>query len=263
MMLELALEMAREAGEIVRRIGETPFTVREKGKHDLLTEADLAAQRSIVEAIRAHFPDHGIVAEEDGLDVTDGIEAEWVWIIDPIDGTSNFARGLPNYAVSIGLYRYGQPYLGVVYDPCREHLFYARAGQGAWLNGRPLRVSQRRSLSEAIVGYDWARTRSGRRQLVDMIAACADEALAIRSVGAAALSLCYVAAGWYDVYFNVDLRLWDIAAASLIVTEAGGWAGTLEGGPVDFCARTSLASNGWLHETIQRLYATIRAQSPV
>ncbi len=257
-MLKTAIRLARAAGHILRRATLVTLNVSHKGRRDLVTNADIAAQRAIVNALRASFPDHAILAEEEGLD--HAATAEWTWIIDPLDGTTNYAHGVPNFCVSIALQHRGEPYLGVVYDPLRDHLFYAQRGEGAWLNGRRLHVSQAQSLDEALVGYDWARSDDRRRLLVMMIDRLSRQAIAVRSVGAAALGLCYVAAGWYDAYFNFELRIWDIAAAALLIEEAGGRVHPPEEKPIDVHIRGCLAANKALYPSFRQVYTDIIAE---
>ncbi|HEY65815.1 MAG TPA: inositol monophosphatase [Caldilineae bacterium] len=255
-MLDTAIRLAREAGQLAfESISLSPH-VSEKGRRDLITDVDLAAQRIIVEGLRSSFPDHAILAEEGAFD-RDG-PAEWMWVIDPLDGTTNYARGLPSFCVSIALQHRGESYLGVIYDPVRDHLFYAQRGEGAWLNGHRLQVSQRDGLAGTLVGYDWPRTDEGRRVLVAMIDRLSQEAIAIRSFGAAALGLCYVAAGWYDIYMNPELRVWDIAAGMLLVEEAGGVVSVSEEPTVGRHARACLASNGRVHDLLREVYRRAR-----
>ncbi len=254
-MLETAIHLARGAGHIARAAYFSSPRVFHKGPRDLLTEVDIAAQRAIVSGLRARFPDHAILAEEEGLDRLP--TAEWTWVIDPLDGTTNFARGLPDFCVSIGLLHRDRPYLGVVYDPLRDHLFHARRGEGAWVNGRRLQVSQRVGLTDALLGFDWARSDDRRRLLVTMVGQVSRQAIAVRSLGVAALGLCYVAAGWYDAYFNFELRIWDVAAGAVLIEEAGGQISTLEGDPIGISTRTCLASNGLLHRLLRDEYIDI------
>ncbi|NOZ28867.1 MAG: inositol monophosphatase [Chloroflexi bacterium] len=256
LMLETAVHLAREAGRIARGALAFSLPVSWKGRHDLVTETDLAAQRVIVRGLRERFPHHAILAEEGEAGEVGG--AEWQWIIDPLDGTTNYARGMPSYCVSIALQHWGESFIGVVYDPVRDHLFHARRGEGAWLNGRRLRVSRTEGLAEAIVGYDWPRGDRGRRVLTGMIDRLSWDVIAIRSMGAAALGLCYVAAGWYDAYMNPELRIWDIAAGFLLVEEAGGATEAWEEPALGPVVRACLASNGRLQGALRDTYMGLR-----
>jgi len=251
MMLAVAIELALAAGQLAREAVLSPADIAHKGPRDIVTAIDVAAQRAIVAGIQARFPHHAILAEEEGFDRTPA--AEWLWIIDPIDGTTNFARGMPSFCVSIGLYHEGAPYLGVVYDPTRDHLFHAQRGEGAWFGRRRLQVSRVGRLEDALIGHDWARSPTQRRRLVALIERLSCQAHALRAFGTAALGLCYVAAGWLDAFINLELRIWDVAAGGLLIEEAGGHVSAFDGSAVDLATRDCLATNGLLHPLIGRL----------
>lgn len=251
MMLAAAIDLALTAGRLAREAVLSPADIAPKGPRDVVTAVDVAAQRAIVAGIQARFPHHAILAEEEGFDRTPA--AEWLWIIDPIDGTTNFARGMPSFCVSIGLYREGAPYLGVVYDPTRDHLFHAQRGEGAWFGRRRLHVSNVARLEDALISHDWARSPAQRCRLVTMIARLSQQAQALRAFGAAALSLCYVAAGWLDAFINLELRIWDVAAGGLLIEEAGGRVSAFDGSAIGLATCDCLATNGLLHELIGKL----------
>lgn len=251
-MLQTAILAAREAGSILLDNLEKPRQTKVKGLRDIVTDADLKAQRAIIEIIQARFPNHGILSEESdpGLrgQIIDVEASPCIWIVDPLDGTTNYSRRLPCFCTSIALSYQGEVILGVVYDPLRDDLFQAERGKGAYLNGESLRVSQVESVDNALVGLDWARAQKEREVVAQSVARVALQARTLRTLGAAALGLCYVAAGWLDAYFHFSLRPWDAAAGALIVQEAGGSATDFTGYPWQTHSKRCLASNGLLHD---------------
>ena len=230
-MLNTAIKAARAAGAIINRasLDLDRLQVNTKGPNDFVTEVDQAAETAIIDVLLGAYPGHGILAEESGS-ARGAPHSEYVWIIDPLDGTTNFIHGFPTYAVSIGLAFRNQVQQAVVYDPTRNDLFYASKGRGAFLNDRRLRVSKRTRLADCLVGTG-CPCRSGddftryMKMFETMMQSCAG----LRRPGAAALDLCYVAAGWYDGFFEIGLKPWDMAAGSLMVTEAGGLVGNFTG----------------------------------
>ncbi len=230
-MLNIAIKAARAAGAIINRasLDLDRLTVTSKGPGDYVTEVDQAAEQAIIDTIRQAYPGHAILAEESGRE-QGARHSDFVWIIDPLDGTTNFIHGLPQYAVSIALAFKGKVEQAVVYDPSRNDLFYATKGRGAFLNDRRLRVSKRLRLADALIGtgFPFRKGDNFKRYLKiieELMPACAG----LRRPGAAALDLCYVAAGWYDGFFETGLSPWDVAAGSLIITEAGGLVGNFTG----------------------------------
>ena len=249
-LLDTALEVARAAGhEIARRLPQER-DVHSKGFRDIVTDADLAAQEALVAVIHSRFPHHGILSEE-GL--TPGDEAETIWVLDPVDGTTNYERRFPCYSVSVGVVHAGEPVAGVVYDPSRDHAFYAERGAGAMLNGERLHVSQTDELIHAIVGLDFARDPDARAALMATMVAYSIHIRTFRSLGSTAVALCYVAAGWMEAYFHFALCPWDCAAGGLIIQEAGGMLTDADGGPWDYTLPRCLASNGRLHSALLEL----------
>jgi myo-inositol-1(or 4)-monophosphatase len=230
-MLNIAVKAARAAGAIINRaaLDVDLLKVNTKNPNDFVTEVDLAAERVIIETLLEAYPGHGILAEESGRS-HGARDSDYVWIIDPLDGTTNFIHGLPTYAVSIALSYRNQVQQAVVYDPARNDLFFASKGRGAFLNDRRLRVSKRIRMSESLIGtgFPFRKGDNFKRYLKifeEVMQACAG----VRRPGAAALDLCYVAAGWYDGFFETGLSPWDIAAGSLMVSEAGGLIGNFTG----------------------------------
>jgi len=197
------------------------FEVKEKGPADLVTEADFASQEAIRKIIFEAFPDHGLLGEEDeSLEAAD--RAEYRWIVDPLDGTTNYVHKVPHYSVSLALERDGQVLTAAVFDPTRDECFTAVAGEGAFLNGHPIRTSQVRQLSGALaaVGFPPGAGRDSPDLAVFLEAV--DKCQAIRRTGSAALNLCYLAAGRFDVFWSFSTKIWDVAAGILILREAGG-----------------------------------------
>jgi myo-inositol-1(or 4)-monophosphatase len=246
-LLDTATEAAHAAGrEIVRRLPEER-AVRSKGLRDLVTDADLAAQEALASVIHSRFPEHGILSEE-GLEP--GRDADTIWVLDPLDGTTNYAHRYPCFSVSVGVVRGGEPVAGVVYDPLREHLFCAERGSGAAMNGARLRVSQTDQLIHALVSLDYAREPELRAEQMAAMVNCSARIHTFRSLGSAALSLCYVAAGWLEAYFHWTVHSWDVAAAGLILLEAGGAITDVDGSPWNYTLSRCLGTNGVLHSAI-------------
>jgi myo-inositol-1(or 4)-monophosphatase len=252
--LHIALEAARAAGRVIREGAQRPVDVRSKGLRDYLTDVDLAAESAILEVLGRRCPDHDTLTEETPPGVR---TSPYCWVIDPLDGTGNFAHGYPVYSTSIGLTLEGEPVVGVVYDPMREHLFAATANGGATLNGVPLRASATEAMIEAFIGMDWSREPASRERTVKLIGHLSRRCNVLRTCGSAALALCYVAAGWWDAYWHVSISAWDVAAGALIAREAGGRVTDLAGQRWDLGTTSVLASNGRLHAQLCALVAQV------
>ena len=242
-MLNIATKAARAAGAIINRGSQDLdiLKVSSKGPNDFVSEIDQMAEAAIIEILLTAYPGHGILAEESGRE-HGAQDSEFTWIIDPLDGTTNFLHGFPAYAVSIALAWRGVVQQAVVYDPTRNDLFYASRGRGAFLNDKRLRVSKRTRLADSLIGTGFPFRRGDnfqryRKMLEVMMPACAG----LRRPGAAALDLCYVAAGWYDGFFETGLQPWDMAAGTLIITEAGGLVGNFTG-EADFLYQRELVA---------------------
>lgn len=227
--LNIAVKAARRAATVINRASTQLdlLTVQSKSPNDFVTEVDRAAEQAIIEVLRDAFPGHGILAEESGESgPLNGQESEFNWIIDPLDGTTNFIHGLPQYGISIALMQRGVVTQAVVYDPSRDELFTASKGRGAFLNDRRIRVSKRTRLEESLVGTGFPfRKIDNLDQYLAMLRAVTEKAAGVRRPGAAALDLAYVACGRFDAFFELGLSPWDVAAGSLLVTEAGGLIG--------------------------------------
>lgn len=244
----VAIEAALKAGELLKKGFGTSFEISLKeGKNNPVTEYDKAAEKSIIASIKSHFPDHGFIAEESGLSGHDG--APVTWIIDPLDGTVNFAHNIPIFSVSIAAAIQKKIVAGVVYQPMLGELFTAEAGRGAYLNGARLKVSQNHSLEEAILatGFPY-NVHENPLHCVDRFAEMTKLGIPIRRLGSAAIDLSYVAAGRFDAYWEVTLHPWDMAAGLLLVEEAGGMVTHYDGSPHRiFGHDTLIASNGLIH----------------
>jgi myo-inositol-1(or 4)-monophosphatase len=230
-MLGIAVKAARRAGNVINRGARDIdlLTITSKGPKDFVSEVDREAERMIVETLLASYPDHAILAEE-GTAKGDNADAENVWIIDPLDGTTNFLHGFPQYCVSIALAQRGLVTQGVVYDPVRNDLFTATRGRGAFLNDRRIRVSRRQHLRDCLIGTGFPfRDGSYLDTYLRMMKTMIEQTAGLRRPGAAALDLAYVAAGFYDGFWEVGLNAWDVAAGSLLIQEAGGLIGDLAG----------------------------------
>jgi myo-inositol-1(or 4)-monophosphatase len=246
-LLDAAVEAAHRAGEVLAQELGKRRDVAVKGYRDEVTDADTAAEAVILSLLRDRFPDHVVLSEEAGRR---GTEAPYVWLVDPLDGTTNYARGHPTFSVSLAVLREESPLVGVVHDPLRGHTFAARRGGGATLNGRPIHTRRTERLRDALIGLDWAHDDAERREALRRLAALAPRCRTVRSMGSAALACAYVGAGWLDVYFAAGLRPWDTAAASLVVAESGGRISGLEGEPWRVGQPTLLATNTQLHDAV-------------
>lgn len=218
-LLDFTITMARTAGGILRDKYVQPREIHAKGWRDFYTDADLAAQSAIVDLVRSREPHAAILAEEN---IQPPAGATSMWVIDPLDGTTNYSRHIPVFSTSIALVQNGEPILGVIYDPLRDDLFAAEAGQGATLNGEPIHVSTASEIGEAIIGLDWGRGEEARSRELAWLQRTGLQSRTIRAIGSAALGLCYLAAGWIDVYYHGALMPWDGAAGKIIIEEAGG-----------------------------------------
>jgi myo-inositol-1(or 4)-monophosphatase len=254
-LLNFAIQTARDAGRLLaERFGRT-LQIANKGELDLVTESDLASEQLIIDRIRTYHPRHAILAEESGASTADPDEqkSEWCWIIDPLDGTTNYAHGYPCYCVSIGLEHNGRMEVGVIYDPMRDELFTAERGAGASLNGRRMQVSSSDNLSRALLCTGFPYDVRERSEFARHFANFIMNAQGVRRDGAAALDLAYVACGRFDGFWEEGLKPWDVAAGSLMVEEAGGRVSKYDGGPLSIYAPPILASNGLLHEQMMRV----------
>ena len=256
---DLAIEAAIAAGELLKRKLTGTRSVKVKGLRDLVTDADVAAQHLILARLQVAFPADVVLSEEGRHDVALTTAAP-TWVIDPLDGTSNYAHQIPMFAVSIGLLRHGRPVAGAIYDPLRRELFFAEAGRGAFVRvgrGRPRRltVSGVDQLSEAMVASGWPREDELRAQAARLLPRVGNASHNLRLTGSAALSLAYLAAGRLDASFHLALQPWDVAAGAALVLEAGGCLSALDGSDWHIAAPQVAASNGRVQAALTQLLA--------
>ena len=255
-MLNFAMQMARDAGRILVDRQGRALQVSKKGDIDLVTESDLASEKLIIDRIRSHYPRHAILAEEsgasDGSIATEG-KSEWKWIIDPLDGTTNYAHGYPCYCVSIALERAGRIEIGVVYDPTRDEMFAAERGQGATLNDRRIRVSDVEELNSSMLCTGFPYNVRERPDFARYFAAFTMKAQAVRRDGSAAIDLAYVACGRFEGFWEDGLHPWDVAAGLLLIEEAGGMVTDFNSGPLSIYTPKVLASNGLVHQAMMKV----------
>ncbi len=256
-MLNIAIKAARAAGSIINRaaLDVEVLKVGSKGPNDFVSEVDRAAEEIIIQTLLEAYPGHAILAEESGRE-HGAKHSEYLWIIDPLDGTTNFLHGLPMYAVSIALAHRGQIQQAVVYDPTRNDLFFASKGRGAFRNDRRLRVSKRLRLSDSLIGTGFPfRKGDNFKRYMKMLELVMQSCAGVRRPGAAALDLCYVAAGYYDGFFETGLSPWDVAAGALMVTEAGGLVGNFTGESDFLYQREVVAGNLKIYGQLVKMLA--------
>ncbi len=265
--LQVAEAAARAGGMIAARYFRAGAAVFSKpslpGKttsYNLVSEADLEAERAIVAVIRNAFPEHAVLGEElhGGDHISDAVLAsEHLWIVDPIDGTSNFVHGIPHFGVSVAYYHGGQPVCGVMGNPARDDWFIAARGQGSYHNGQQVRVAENRRLDEILIGFGYYYDRGAMMEAT--LAAVSDllhlNIHGVRRMGAATLDLAYVGLGSFGAFFEYELAPWDYAAGRLFVEEAGGKVTTARGEPLPIARTSIVASNGWLHEAVLEVVA--------
>ena len=256
--LATAVEIVLRAGEIQRARREAGFQVSKKGVRDLVTEVDLECERMCRAVIAERFPDHDVLAEELGAESAGRPAARCRWVFDPLDGTTNYAHGLPIFCASLALQIDGATEVGAVFDPSRRELFTAERGEGAYLNGEALAVSDTAEAIDALLvtGFPYFY----KQELVDLFATFLQRARAVRRLGSAALDLCYVAAGRFDGFWEQHLKPWDMAAGALVVEEAGGRLSGMDGSPFDLAAGHVVASNGRVHEALLAIIREFRAR---
>jgi myo-inositol-1(or 4)-monophosphatase len=253
--LETAVEIAREAGSLVSNYFERRVPVEIKGEFDLITEADRASEKLIVERLRTHFPAHSIMAEEGGGNQG---ASEYRWFVDPVDGTTNFAHSFPVFNVTLGLERAGEMIAGVVFDPVRNEMFTAERGSGAYLNNRRIHVSAVKRLTDSLSSTGFPSRKRRHNINIHFYYQLAMASHGVRRTGSAAIDLAYVAAGRLDFFWEFGLKPWDMAAGSLLVQEAGGRVSDMTGAPHSVTqSEHLLADNGALHDEVLRSFAEI------
>ena len=254
--LETAVEIAREASALVRDFASQKIGFELKGEHDLVTAADRASEKLIVERLRAHFPTHAIVAEEGGGHAG---SSDFRWYVDPLDGTTNFAHSFPVYNVTLALEQAGELVAGVTADPTRNEIFTAERGSGAFLNGEKIHVSKVNRLEDALVVTGFPSRRRHQNLNIHFFYQLSMMSHGVRRPGAAALDLAYVACGRLDMFWEFNLNPWDVAAGVLLIREAGGLCTDMRGEPLDIRGQHILADNGLLHDETLAVFADVFA----
>ncbi len=259
--LEMAKRAARAAGRVLLAKMSASRQVHSKGKHDIVTDADYAADRILRDMLLARFPRDRFLSEEGDAAERERLWAQadadpdlGLWVIDPLDGTNNYSRRLHPYCVSVALYRAGAVQIGAVHDPIRDELFWAERGQGAFCNGKPIAVSPVKTLDDAVIAVEWARAQAVRKQTTAVLARLAQRVLTVRALGSAALSFCNIAAGRLDLYIHLSLSPWDVAAAALILEEAGGKVTSPDGAAWSVHSQAYVGTNGLLHKPVLRYF---------
>ena len=241
----VAINAAKEAGDYARSRCDNIKEIKHKGgPNDLVTDVDQACEKIVTDMIIDRFPEHSIIAEESGETVSG---SDFCWVIDPIDGTTNFAHGFPFYCVSIGVLVKGNVAIGVVYDPSNDEMFVAEDGKGTFLNGKAIHVSNVNKVEDALVATGFAYHISGKQTSIPYFINILKEAQAVRRAGSAALDLCYVACGRFDAFWEFGLKPWDTAAGLIIVSEAGGKISCLGGESYNINSETIVATNARIH----------------
>lgn len=260
--LATATEIVLRAGEIQLAGQASGFRVSKKGTIDLVTEIDLECERMCRAVLAERFPDHDILAEELGSATDAQPRSRYRWVFDPLDGTTNYAHGLPIYCASLGLEIDGRREAAAIYDPSRKELFTAERGEGAYLNGQRLAVSETPVLLDSLLvtGFPYDMHKQSGGDLVDLFGAFLSRARAVRRLGSAALDLCYVAAGRFEAFWEQYLHPWDVAAGALIVEEAGGRVTGMDGTPFDPAAAHLIASNGHVHDQVLAVIREFRVE---
>ncbi|MFC1479854.1 inositol monophosphatase family protein [Candidatus Omnitrophota bacterium] len=250
-MKDLAEKAATEAGRYaLRHIGKLKEVSRKTGINDLVTDVDKMSEKIIIDRIYKEFPHHSILAEESGEHASSGV---FRWIIDPLDGTTNYAHGFPVFCISIGVEEDGAVKIGVVYDPSRDELFTAEEGKGAFLDGKRIKVSETQVVANSLIATGFAYDVAGKIANIESFKTMLNNAQAVRRAGSAAIDLCYVACGRFDGFWEMGLNPWDTAAGQLIVKEAGGVVTKLDGEPFEIYQKKILATNGRIHGEMQNL----------
>ena len=247
--LSIAIEAARQAGKVLLDRFHTLKEVKSKGRGNIVTDVDMQAERVALDVLTQEYPDFGILSEESDPVVTG---SSYTWIIDPLDGTRNYASGVPHFSVVVALAEEGRPILGVTYDPVREEMFTAEAGKGAYLNGAPISVSANLEILQCLLGFDIGYVDEAATRALDMVRALWPGMQAIRIMGSGALGLAYAACGRIDIYFHHRLYPWDIASGLVLVTEAGGTVTDRGGAPATLESPSIIASSPHLVERFLR-----------
>ena len=253
--LEISEAIAREAGALLHGYFERHIGFELKGEFDLVTEADRASEKLVIERLQKHFPTHSIVAEESGGH--QGASAEYCWYVDPLDGTTNFAHGFPMYNVTLALEKAGEIVAGVIFDPERGEMFTCERGSGSHLNGQPIHVSRVQNVDDTLVATGFPSRKRHQNVNVHFYYQLAMITHGVRRAGAAALDLAYVASGRLDAFWEFGLNPWDMAAGTLLITEAGGKCSDMHGAPARLRGPHLLADNGAVHGAMLEIFGEV------
>lgn len=258
--LEVARLAARAGGDVLARYFRQGVEMRTKQDCDFVSDADVESERAVIEVIQSHFPDHAILGEEGQGSAAEDFDADArsLWVIDPLDGTTNFAHDIPHFAVSIGYYEHGQPVCGVIYNPARNDWFHAVQGHGAFANDRRVVVADHESLSDSLIGVGFYYDRGAMMEatLASIRDLFQQKIHGIRRFGTASLDLCQVGCGQFGAFFEYELSPWDFAAGRLFVEEAGGQISNCRGDQLPLSRSSVLASNGKLHAAMLDIVRT-------
>lgn len=247
----VAINAAKKAGKIILKLSQSEIKYKEKKKYDILAEADLKSENIIINEIKKRFPDHSILSEESGEEDN---KSEYLWVIDPVDGTINYANGLDDYCISIALLKKDDIILGVIYLPSLKRLFVAQKGKGATLNGNPIFVSKETDTMKMLVATDNTSIEPYRKEIFDIMKKVSSHVRHIRILGSCAIHLAYLAQGKFDFYFKNQLNFWDFAAGIIIVKESGGHVTDFEGNVITRASKNIIVSNGKIHDKILRFF---------
>ncbi len=249
-MKSLIIKAAKEAGKVILKNYGNIGKLKLKGPRNIVTKADMLSEQAIIKTIRKRFPEHSFLTEESG---SIGKNSRYTWIIDPIDGTTNFVSKIPSFAVSIALAENKDVVMGVVYNPYTNEMYFAEKGKGSYLNGKKLRVSGKKGFGECMLGFSLPNDIGIAKRTLSMLSKDYGTFRAIRNTGSASLNLCHVADKKYDLYFSFNVDAWDVAAAKLIVEEAGGRITNFDGEKWGISDKNIVASNGILHKKFIKL----------
>lgn len=260
--LEVALTMCRDAGKVLlEHFDRGEQNTRSKGRGNVVTDADMAAEALILDRLREEYPEHAILSEESGAE-TRMEDTPWLWVVDPLDGTRNFASGIPHFAVNVALCYGADPVVGVTYDPIRNERFWAVRGRGAHLNDRPLRASAAPTVAASVMGIDLGYDDARAIALLDLVRQIFPAVESVRMMGSGALGVAYAAAGRYDLYVHHFLYPWDVAPGILLMREAGGVITDRDGGPVSIGSEGIIAGSEAAHADFLQLAATVPWRGP-
>lgn len=248
--LDVAIRAAKEAGRIIVERYRSDIKVQHKGRGNIVTDVDLLVERETIAFLREEYPTHGILSEES---VKEESSSGYTWIVDPLDGTRNYASGVPMFSVNLALVLGGEVILGITYDPLRNELFWAQKGRGAFLNDAPISVSSNETVKASLIGSDMGYDDEKARRALELVLALWPGMQSMRIMGSAALGLAYAACGRLDLYFHHSLAPWDIVSGILLVKEAGGVITDRDGGPVGIHSSGVIASNKAIHADFLKL----------